>query len=400
MLKSLWFAFLYRNIALFAFHRVRASGVEIPQRGPILYVCLHRNGALDGAAYRRVAPRAMATLSSQLRRKRWMRLIFDGIELVRAKDRDRDGDRVDNGVSFACCVEHLAGGGQLLFFPEGTSELGPRHLKFRAGVAHLIQAALERLPTLAVVPLAAHYEAPTEWQSDVDVEVGKMILFSGMPRATEIMRAVTDGLESVGLDCETPVERAATEALAYAATLGQKDIGYAQALHAMHGVSPKPWETLHDAAQSDGLLFHQNVPLVPTRLPAIYLLLWLLLTPLVFAAAFLNWPVVIAAWFAPRRFADAPNVVSMWRTLAGVGVAYLWAPFMVAVSLFFAGLPATFGYVGLSIIGLRCLYRWKKLSIAVWNWMWLPHDRAQELLAMHSAIVKEARRRMAGGCST
>ena len=329
-----------------------------------------------------------------------MRLIFDGIELVRAKDRDRDGDRVDNGVSFACCVEHLAGGGQLLFFPEGTSELGPRHLKFRAGVAHLIQAALERLPTLAVVPLAAHYEAPTEWQSDVDVEVGKMILFSGTPRVAEIMRAVTDGLESVGLDCETPGERVATEALAYAATLGQKDIGYAQALHAMRGVSPTPWETLHDAAQSDGLLFHQNVPLVPTRLPAIYLLLWLLLTPLVFAAALLNWPVVIAAWFAPRRFADAPNVVSMWRTLAGVGVAYLWAPFMVAVSLFFAGFPATFGYVGLSIIGLRCLYRWKKLSIAVWNWMRLPHDRAQELLAMHAAIVMEARRRMAGGCST
>ncbi|MFT3961825.1 1-acyl-sn-glycerol-3-phosphate acyltransferase [Propionivibrio sp.] len=397
MLKRAWFAFLYRNMARFAFHRVRASGAPVPQGGPVLYACLHRNGAIDGMVYRQVVPRARATLSSQLRRRPWMRLIFDGIELVRAKDREQDGARVDNAASFDRCVEHLAGGGQLMFFPEGTSELGPRHLKFHAGIALLVQAALERLPALTVVPLAAHYEAATEWQSDVDVEVGAAIVFTGRPRAAEIMRAVTRGLETVGLDCDTPEERAATETLAYAATLGQRDIAYARALHAMHGASPAAWEALRAAARTDGLRLHQGVPLVPTRRPALYLLPWLCLTPLLGAAAALNLPVLIAARLAPRRLADAPNVVALWRTLAGVGTAYLWVPAMAAAGLFLGGWAAAAAYLGVSLAGLRAVYRWRKLSIALGNRRRLPPQRRRELLAAHAAIVAEARRRIAAG---
>lgn len=394
-LKSLWFSCLYRSVARFAFHRIKISGADVPKIGPVLYICLHRNGALDGAVYRHVVPRAKTTLSSQLRRSAWMRIIFDGIELVRAKDKERDGFRVSNDDSFAQCAEHLAQGGELMFFPEGTSDLGPRHLKFRAGVAQLIQATLEKLPSLQVVPLAAHYEAPTEWQSDIDVEVGTSITFSGKLRTFEIMRVLTNGLETVGLDCETLEVRTAIETMAYAATLGQKDIGYAQALHALRDMPVGDLKTLQEAARDNGLLFHQGIPLVPTRSAALYALLWLILTPLVCAAAILNFPVVAAARWAPARLADGPNVISMWRALAGVGMACLWVPVMIGTSLsHFGAIPAV-SYVALSWWGLKSLYRWKKLSVAVWNAMKMPLLLSRQFLALHETIVVETRTRIA-----
>ena len=399
-LRSLWFSALYRSMARFAFRRIEASGAPLPTQGPVLYVCLHRNGAMDGIVYRRIVSRARATLSSQLRRSVLMRMIFDGIELVREQDRERDGLRVSNEDSFVKCADHLAQGGELMFFPEGTSELGPRHLKFRAGVAQLIQSTLEKTPRLTVVPLAAHYEAPTEWQSNVDVEVGAPIIFTGKLRTIEIMRALTAGLETVGLDCETLEERSAVEALAYAATLGQADIGYAQALHALHGMPADSLTTLRDAARSDGLRCHQGVPLVPTRPAVLYVALWLLLTPLVSAAAILNLPVVLAARLAPKRFADGPNVIALWRALAGTGAAYLWAPIMIIASLAFFGTLPALAYIALSRIGLDCLYRWKKLSIAVHNAFRLSFARSRQLLALHETIVAEARSRIASRSRT
>jgi len=394
--KSLWFSTLYSSIAKFAFHRIRASGVPLPEHGPVLYVCLHRNGALDGIVYREITPRVKATLSSQLRRSTWMRMIFDGIELVREQDRERDGLRINNEESFAKCVDHLAQGGELLFFPEGTSELGPRHLKFRAGVAQLILATLEKLPMLKVIPLAAHYEAPTEWQSDVDVEVGATITFSGKPRTIEIMRALTVALEAVGLDCTTLDERAAVEAMAYAATLGQKDIGYAQALHALRDLPAEDLKILQVAARLDGLRFHQGIPLVPTRSAALYAALWLMLTPLVGAAAILNLPIVAAARWAAGRFADGPNVISMWRALSGTATAYLWIPVMTVTSFSLFGTTLAMAYVVVSWLGLRSLYRWEKLSVAVWNTMKMSPARSQQLLALHETIVSEAKARVAG----
>jgi 1-acyl-sn-glycerol-3-phosphate acyltransferase len=394
-LKSLWFSFLYGSIVSFAFSRVSASGFPLPGPGPVLYVCLHRNGALDGMVYRQVVPRARATMSSQLRRNVWLRMIFDGIELVREKDRERDSDRVSNADSFAECAEHLASGGELMFFPEGTSELGPRHLKFRAGVAHLIRATLEKTPQLLVVPLAAHYEAPTEWQSNVDVEVGAGIVFTGKPRTIEIMRAVTAGLEAVGLDCETLEEREAVEALAYAATLGQVDIGYAQALHAVHGMSAEALTALLEAARSDGLSCHQGIPLIPTRSVLLYVLLWLMLTPAVVIAALLNLPVVVVAHLAPRRLADGPNVISMWRALAGTGAACLWVPAVFGACLAFFGLIPAAACVALSWAGLASLYRWKKLSIAIRNKLRVPVARSRQMFALHERVVAQARARIA-----
>jgi hypothetical protein len=107
--------------------------------------------------------------------------------------------------------------------------------------------------------------------------------------------------------------------------------------------------------------------------------------------------VVAAARWAPGRFADGPNVISMWRALAGTATAYLWVPFMVVTSfVLFGGLPAM-AYLAVSWAGLRSLYRWNKLSIALRNALKVSRAQSQQLLALHEKVVTEARARISGG---
>jgi 1-acyl-sn-glycerol-3-phosphate acyltransferase len=394
-IRTLWFRALYASMAHFAFRHIRVVGRRLPSNEPVLYVCLHRNGALDGAVYGQAVPHAQRTLSSQLRRGLLARMLFDGIEIVRAKDTAQNGGRLSNRDAFAKCVAHLADGGAILFFPEGTSELGPHHLKFRNGVARLIQSTLARIPTLKVVALAAHYEAPTEWQSDVEVVAGAGEDFSGDLATGHIMARITAMLESVGVDCATIEERTELEALAYAATLGQPDIGNAQALQLVRGSERGRMLPLWAHARQEGLWLHQGIPLVPTRAPWLYALLWVLLTPFVVAAAALNLPVVVLAWYAPRKLADGPNVISLWRALAGIVSAYAWVPLATGVLLGMFGVVAALAYLAVSVAGLKSLYRWRKLSIALHNQTRASAQTRRSLHRFHAGIVHFVRSRLA-----
>jgi 1-acyl-sn-glycerol-3-phosphate acyltransferase len=364
-LKKLWFRGLYRLLSGFAFNRIDCTG-EVP-RGtvPTLFVCLHRNGALDGAVYRRVAPRAQMTLSSQLRRKAWMRAIFEGIEIVRPQDAARDGMRVSNADSFAQASRHLAGGGELIFFPEGTSELGARHLKFRTGVAKLAQQTLAHVPELKIVPLAAHYEDATVWQSNVDIRVGNAIHLRGEHSTPEIMAVLTEALEAVGLDCDTVEERRTVESLAYAATLGNRDIAYSKALKAL--VRHPFGERLKALGAQGGLLRHQGVPLAPVGRVWPYYAALALLLPLQLLFGALNAVPYVAMEALAAKLSDGPNVRSLWRALTGVPLLALWGACVVSpmlASIDWRLIPLY--WLG-SIAQIKTLYRARKLLITVAN---------------------------------
>src|ERR1043166_254452 len=106
-------------LAFLSFNRIRVVRAErLPRGGPVLYVGLHRNGVLDGAAYLRVARRAEFVISAQWHRSLAGRLLFPGI----AGARDRAGGRGTRANTAGPCrkpLEHLARGGQLLDrFPE------------------------------------------------------------------------------------------------------------------------------------------------------------------------------------------------------------------------------------------------------------------------------------------
>ena len=378
-------------LAFLSFNRIRVVRAErLPRGGPVLYVGLHRNGVLDGAAYLRVARRAEFVISAQWHRSLVGRLLFPGIAVARDKDRER-GIKADNAGAFREALEHLAPGGQLLILPEGTSSLGPRHLPFKPGAARLAGEVAASGVALSIVPLGIHYECAWEWQSRVEILVGEPLQIPAGARVPqdEMEARIAAALEAVGVNVETEERLRLIEALAYAATLGTRR-SYAECLKRLEAGVPAKLEAaaaaLLDAARVEGARLHQGVPLMPVGAVAPYVLLWLLLAPLEAAFLLSNAPAVAGAVWASRTLPDERNVIALWRMLVGMPLGALWAAFLCALLLALAGPLWALLYVAVCIAGVRAYYRFRKLSIALYNVLFVRRLR-DELLNFRLALA-------------
>jgi hypothetical protein len=375
------------------YHRIRVLYPErLPADGPILYLGLHRNGAVDGFVYDSVLPRALFMISTQLRRSPLGRLFFRGIEVARTKDSLKDRNK-DNRDALFACIHHIVQGGALFVMPEGSSDLGFRHLPFKKGAARILQTTLAAGKSPMVVPLGIHYEAAREWQSDVEVVVGNPIdtmLPSGLTdtEAVNLLhQRITEALEVVGVSAPDADTFTKWEQIAYAATLGTGR-HYFSALKALEQGRVDFTDAavyLESEISRAQAWRHQGVPLMPIRHSWAYAVYALLLTPMVFTALIFNLPPLLAAWFAGRHLADGPNTVALWRLLAGFPVLLIWsmAILVVATSM---GVPSYWlVYSILSWLGLRSVYRLRKLLVSLVNLVCVPGLRSR-LLAWHGMI--------------
>ncbi|HXJ76363.1 MAG TPA: 1-acyl-sn-glycerol-3-phosphate acyltransferase, partial [Candidatus Dormibacteraeota bacterium] len=156
-LLGVWHQCLHRFITMVYFEKITLVHREhLPRDGPVLYVGLHRNGAVDGFVYKQVLRQPVFMVSTQLHKSWLARLFFPGIPVRRPQD---GGDREFNDAALRECLHHLRAGGELFVFPEGTSSLGPRHLPFKSGAARLWLAyqSAGHTPPLQVVPVGIHY---------------------------------------------------------------------------------------------------------------------------------------------------------------------------------------------------------------------------------------------------
>lgn len=199
-----WHFFFHAFIRRLYFSRVTVTGARhVPAAGPLLAVCLHRNGAVDGFVYRAALPGAAFMVKATLRRSLMGRLFFNGVEVARSED----GERGKNQEAIDECVSWLGRGGTLAVFPEGTSGLGPRHLPFKSGAARIALRHLESGQPLTMLPLGIHYECPWAFRSRVEVVIGPPMPLrlpdhfnSPGARLQEVKRRLTESLESVGLN--------------------------------------------------------------------------------------------------------------------------------------------------------------------------------------------------------
>ncbi len=373
-MTALWYYVWHWLCARSYFDRITVLHSErLPAGGPVLYVCLHRNGAVDGFIYRRVLPRGVFLISTQLLRSFFARLFFCGIAVARGKD---DGDHSQNDAALRRCVQLLANGGELVVFPEGTSALGPRHLPFKSGAARIALEALARGVPLRIVPLGIHYERAWAFRSRVEVVVGEPISrelpadLSELGRLKEMRRRMTTALESVGANFPSAAAQANAERFAYAATLGTSR-NYFDALKPLEVGVPEPlrarWQELESKLVANRMPLHQGVPLFPVGPWLRYALLLLALGPVVLAGAALNLPPLVAGWLAARKFADDRNVIALWRIMVGLPLFLIWFSVIAILLAFGAGWIWSLGYVLLSLAALKSLYRTKKLAVAVWN---------------------------------
>ncbi|HZX30207.1 MAG TPA: 1-acyl-sn-glycerol-3-phosphate acyltransferase [Rhodocyclaceae bacterium] len=391
-MRDLYFQFLSRFLVRLYYHRVRLLGGEnLPAAGPVLYLGLHRNGAVDGYLYKSKLPRARFMISVQLRRSLLGRIFFDGIEVAREKD-GKD-DAVDNAAALRQSVDALKAGGALFIMPEGTSDLGHRHLPFKKGAARILAAALAEGIRPTVIPLGIHYERAWAWQSDAEIVAGPPLDLDlpagseGPAAVAQLHKRIVAALEALAVQAPDADTFARRERTAYAATLGTGR-SYFAALKALEAGLPdaEAAQAEFDASVADAPLFrHQGVPLVPIRHAWAYALYALVLAPFVGAACLLNLPPLLIAREAGRRFADAPNTITLWRLLTGAPALALWAGGLLAWATAADNLPAWGAYAAVSWLGLRSLYRFKKLAVSLGNLVCASSLRPR-LLAMHQRL--------------
>ena len=394
--RDVWHQWLYRLIQTVYFERVTLLHPErLPCAGPVLYLGLHRNGAVDGFVYDQVLRHPVFMISTQLRKNWFARLFFAGIAVNRTKD---EGDRALNDAALRQCLEHLRAGGDLFVFPEGTSSLGPRHLPFKNGAVWLLLEYLEggNRPPLQVVPVGIHYECPWAFRSKVEVLAGPPIPTDLPPEASRIERLKTmkrraqAALEKVGINVPSDEGQELIQRFAYGATLGTGR-SYFQSLKTMEPAVPEKileeWRGLEPESREAKLWCHQGVPLFPAGSVALYLAALLVVCPIVFAAIAFNLPAYAAGWHAGKKFPDGRNVVSLWKILVGIPSFALWFG-VVAVTLLLLGkflwLAA---YVAVTCAGLKLYYRFKKLAVAVHNALRRPGLRKQAL-AFHQTVLQ------------
>ena len=298
------------------FGRVRVAGTQPgPRRRPRLIVASHRNGALDGAIVLAAFPYAQHLVSLQLLRGP-LRVLFTGIPVVRAKDVERYGmDRSQITDPVSAGVAHLREGGDLVIFPEGTSEWRHAPGAHQRGAAKIWVRLQEEGIDVDVIPVGLFYAAPERYGSTVQPWVGPAIDLPRnaagprLEREKEAHRILTQALDAVSVDCSSPVvfdgvqRRAAArsragesfaaafleeQAAARAAT-GPSPSGPAVAgCTAAEAAVPSPWP------RRLGLLLHWPV-----------------------------WPVLGVAQAVGRK-ADARNTVSFFRVLGGAGATVAW----------------------------------------------------------------------------
>jgi 1-acyl-sn-glycerol-3-phosphate acyltransferase len=317
-LTALWRGCFYEFLTRVYFARITLLNPERrPRTGPVLYLGLHRNGAVDGFVYHRALGGPTFMISTQLRRNWFARLFFTGIAVTRTKD---DGDRGDNEAALRECVELLRKGGTLFVFPEGTSSLGPRHLPFKSGAIWLIRKYLESPgPPLQVIPAGIHYECPWAFRAKVEVVLGESIdltqgassprpsppreektsrspasiissdqvaLVTTCPKMHRNQRVLAEGsgelaalkalkrqmqvaLERVGINVPSEEYHDQVQKLAYTSTLATPR-SYFASLKAFEREIPRPLleegQRLDALLKGRRLLEHQGVPLVPMSL--------------------------------------------------------------------------------------------------------------------------------------
>jgi 1-acyl-sn-glycerol-3-phosphate acyltransferase len=398
-MRDLWHPWFHRLCNAVYFDRVTVVHPErLPPAGPVLYLGLHRNGAVDGFVYHGVRPRAVFMLSRQLRQNVIGRMFFCGIEVTREKDRAADGAEDEtNARALTRCAELLGEGGELFVFPEGTSTLGPRHLPFKSGAARLVNDALERGRPLRVVPLGLHYDCAWEFRSRVEVVVGPEIStdFTGcatpLERLKVMKRRIQGALEDVGVNVASDAEWERVQRLAYAATLGTERSYYGTLKALEKGVPARvvaAWSALEPELKARKLWYFQGVPLYPLGSVGGYALALAVTAPLVALAILLNLPPFLAATWAGRKFPDGRNVVSLWRLLIGLPAFMLWTGGVALTALACGGAGWLAGYAAVTVTGLWLYRRVKKLAVAVHNSLRVP-ELAERVRALRALLLTE-----------
>ncbi|WP_193015292.1 MULTISPECIES: 1-acyl-sn-glycerol-3-phosphate acyltransferase [Gammaproteobacteria] len=321
----------FSKISLIYHNRYQAENTH-----PKLILCSHRNSAFDGYIALKAFPKAQALASIQLLHSPLMRLFFTGIPVVRKKDRQRLGVNANIFSSPSdAAIAHIKAGGDLLLFPEGSSEWGFQPLPYQRGAARIIRTLISEGVVFDIIPIGLFYIAPDKFSSKVEVYIGKNIditsqLDNSSTREWEknIHQEVSTALNNISVNC--PNIDIFKKASDYAFNKNKIGDSYAKSFIDYQNIL---YQSNNDHPKIENHSLNS-------------ILIWRYIS---FLFMFILFPILLSSFIA-SHFADARNTVSFFKILGGCIATAIWLPILI-ILLFFSPLFIATGLI-CALIGI------------------------------------------------
>ncbi|TCM60697.1 acyltransferase-like protein [Acinetobacter calcoaceticus] len=198
---SRWHLNLAKLMTGFYYADIHVIGEKSTQ--PTLFIGSHRNGATDGQVYTWALGDTPSLVSIQMLRKWFLRLIFDGIPVVREVDTQRYNiDPHAVAAPIAAAVQQLQAGGSLSLMPEGSSEWSYQAMPYKKGMAKIIQQLQQQQQDIHVQAVGVFYSKPDGFRSRVMIVLGEAFI----PRhgnEDEIFTELSQQLNQVAVNCDS-----------------------------------------------------------------------------------------------------------------------------------------------------------------------------------------------------
>lgn len=136
---------VFARIARIYFREIEVAGeIPLPDTRSRLFGANHVNALVDPILVLTQAPCAISPIAKStlwnIPGLRWILDAADAVPIVRRRD-DPTKSGSDNDAVFARVATHLAGGGNILIFPEGTSHNEPHLLALKSGAGRMLARA-------------------------------------------------------------------------------------------------------------------------------------------------------------------------------------------------------------------------------------------------------------------
>lgn len=165
------------------FRRLETAGLDrVPLQGPLLLVLNHPNSLVDPVFLFTLAPRPVSVLAKEplFRMPVLGRMVRAMGAIPVERRQDPGADLAKNRDMFARVRAHLAAGGAVALFPEGTSHSDPRLRPLRTGAARIALGVRAGLP-LQIQPVGLFYTAKERFRSAALVFFGEPFTISPAP---------------------------------------------------------------------------------------------------------------------------------------------------------------------------------------------------------------------------
>lgn len=413
----------FRKVIRLYFREIERIGAPPPAdtRGRV-FVSNHHNALIDPVLVLtdtecEISPIAKSTLWD-IPGLRWLLDRAGAVPIVRKKDNaTKSAD--DNAATFEKIASHLAGGGNILIFPEGTSHSEPKLAPLRTGAARMLVAAEAKGGTAQTFQaVALEFDARDDFRSRCLVLWGPVrtlgeIEGAGEQRVAAITAQMDADLKELLVEGETHEQR---RAIARVAEILANDAGDGSlagwntigrqveaAEKALAAATPEVVTAVVDALDAYyreltklGLADAQLASArAAVRKPSSRWLKRAMLAPL----AVPGFALYAIPYFIPRMVARSsdPDAVSTVKLGAALVVYPLWMAGLVSLSFVVLPVPLSFGAAAIAIASPFAALTWLD---AYWNRTpaheATPHDLANlaKLRMAARTAIDEARSRL------